>query len=311
MRKLVAVLQGMTITPIVTKRRRWHTRRGGQVQLVNTHKTSFSKLAVGTQRPPNIFMSYEGTVQIRRKCSTEAGALDLLNYYVQIRKLGRFKNEGMGVIEWKKAWIENYQKPQGVRKQSPHVRIRKELPKGELEHGGLPLPIKRLVLYFLLHDFFHTRKHRSKIFYELELEKINLMDTLRRSHDESKPEDLILRTMARFDQFAAMFGRKQYTPVKGRYNLQAQQQDRWLEDRQQLARELSKVANEQGVDEVYSYIYASEELDWLVESRNYGFSSLRTHLLIGANLIVHSYQKGYLDCFLAEMHSSSAEFVVA
>jgi hypothetical protein len=47
------------------------------------------------------------------------------------------------------------------------------------------------------------------------------------------------------------------------------------------------------------------------ESRDYGFSSLRTHLLIGANLIVHSYQKGYLDRFLEEVQSSSVEAVVA
>jgi hypothetical protein len=121
------------------------------------------------------------------------------------------------------------------------------------------------------------------------------MEILRRSHDKEKPNDPLLRIMARFDQFAASLGRTRFAPVKGRYNLQAQQKDQQLEDRQQIAREISLVVNTQDVHGVYSYIFQSEELAWLVESRKYGFSSLRTHLLIGANLIVHSYQKGYLS----------------
>ncbi len=295
MRKLVAVLQGVTVTPIVTNRRRWHTRRGGEVWLLNTRKTAYSKLTVGAHRPPTVFTAYEGTVQIRRKCSTPTGALDLLNYYFQITKLGRFKNEGMGVIEWQQPWIEDFQRVYGARKQPPKVRIRKELPKGKPAHGGLPERITRLLLYFLLHDFFHTQKHKSKIFYELELKDSALVDVLRRSHDKTKPADPVLLTMARFDQFAAILGRTRYAPVKGRYNLPAQQRNQRLAERQQLMREISQVVNESSVYELYRYIYASEELDWLVESRDYGFSSLRTHLLIGANLIVHSYQKGFLS----------------
>jgi hypothetical protein len=121
------------------------------------------------------------------------------------------------------------------------------------------------------------------------------MDILRRSHDKEKLNDPLLWIMARFDQFAASLGRTRFAPVKGRYNLQAQQKDQQLEDRQQIAREISLVVNRQDVHGIYSYIFQSEELAWLVESRKYGFSSLRTHLLIGANLIVHSYQKGYLS----------------
>ncbi len=124
------------------------------------------------------------------------------------------------------------------------------------------------------------------------------MEVLRRSHDRKKPIDPLLPIMAQFDQFAASLGRIRFAPVKGRYNLQAQQKDHQLEDRQQLAKEISQVVNTQDVHGVYSYILASEEPDWLVESRKFGFSSLRTHLLIGANLIVHSYQKGYLsECY--------------
>ncbi|MFQ5980504.1 MAG: hypothetical protein ACE5OZ_20390 [Candidatus Heimdallarchaeota archaeon] len=297
MRKLVAVLQGVTISPIIANSRRWHIRRGGEVRLSNTRKTSYSKLTVGARRPPSVFTAYEGTVQIQRKCSTQAAALDLLNDYVQIKQLGRFQTDGMGEIQWQQSWIEDFQKPYGTRKQLPRVRIRKELPKGQPHHGGLPEPIKQLILYYLLHDFFHTAKHKSKIFYELDLEDPALMEVLRKSHDKGKPTDPFLRIMGRFDQFAASLERTRFAPVKGRYNLQAQQQDQQLEDRQQLAQELSQVVNKQDVHGVYSYIYDSEELDWLVESQKHGFSSLRTHLLIGANLIVHSYQKGYLsDC---------------
>ncbi|MHA2370938.1 MAG: hypothetical protein ACXADX_19155, partial [Candidatus Hodarchaeales archaeon] len=188
-----------------------------------------------------------------------------------------------------------FQGAYGARKQLPKVRIRKELPKGKPAHGGLPERIKRLLLYFLLHDFFHTQTHKSKIFYELELNDSVLMDVLRRSHDKDKPTDPVLLIIGRFDQFAAMLGRTRYAPVKGRYNIQAQQRNQRLAEHQQLAREISQVVNEGSIYELYCYIYASEELDWLVESRDYGFSSLRTHLLTGANLIVHSYQKGFLS----------------
>jgi hypothetical protein len=54
------------------------------------------------------------------------------------------------------------------------------------------------------------------------------------------------------------------------------------------------VVNEKSVYDLYRYIYESEELGWLVETRECGYSSLRTHLLLGANMIVQSYQKGYL-----------------
>jgi hypothetical protein len=117
--------------------------------------------------------------------------------------------------------------------------------------------------------------------------------------------------MSRFDQFAAKIGRTRYAPVKGRYNIPAQQQNKRLEDTTQLAREISQVVNKKSLNELYNYIYRSDQLDWLVESRGYGFSSLRAHLLNGVNLIVHSYQKGYLNHFLEEVYSSSEEAVVA
>jgi hypothetical protein len=187
------------------------------------------------------------------------------------------------------------------------VRIRQELPTGHSKDGGLPSPIKKLILYFMIHDFFHTKKHQSKIFYELELNDIELMNTLRRSHDTQKPEDPFLIAMSRFDQLAAALGRKKYAPVRGRYNFSAQQRNQCLMDPKQLVLDISKVVNEKNLPQIYRYIYESEELDWLVESRNYGFSSLRNHLLIGINLIVHSYQKGYLNKFLNEVYSNSDE----
>ncbi|MFQ5979053.1 MAG: hypothetical protein ACE5OZ_13080 [Candidatus Heimdallarchaeota archaeon] len=303
MRKLAAVLEGKTITPIITKRRSWHIRRGGQVRLLRTRKTAYSKITVGAHRPPSVFYGYEGTVQIRRRCSTETGALTLLNYFLQITKLGRFKNEGMGLIDWQRTWIEDYHKPQGKRKRNPKIRIRQNLPKGKPAHGGLSEGIQRLLLYYLLHDFFKTAKHPSKIFQEIDLDDLDLMEVLRKSHDKVKPDDPFLQTMTRYDQLAAMLGRKRYAPVNDRYNFQAQQNRKRLPDRAQLAREISQVVNEKSVYELYRYIYESEELDWLVETRECGYSSLRTHLLIGANMIVHSYQKGYLG----SLTSSSAQ----
>jgi hypothetical protein len=222
----------------------------------------------------------------------------LLNYFLQITKLGRFKNEGLGLIDWQRTWIEDYQKPQGKRKRIPKIRIRQNLPKGEPAHGGLPEGIQRLLLYYLLHDFFKTKKHPSKIFQELELEDTTLMEALRKSHDKVKPDDPFLQAMAWFDQLAAMLGRKKYAPVNDRYNFQAQQDRKRLADRAQLAREISQVVNEKDVYDLYRYIYESEELDWLVETRECGYSSLRTHLLIGANMIVHSYQNSYLGSLI-------------
>ena len=87
-------------------------------------------------------------------------------------------------------------------------RNRKGLP------HNLPKEIHELIRYSLLHDFFHTPRHRSKI-YEPQLENEKLIEQLRKHHE--KVEDPLIRTFQEYDQRASMITRKICSPIYSRY----------------------------------------------------------------------------------------------
>jgi hypothetical protein len=59
-----------------------------------------------------------------------------------------------------------------------------------------------------------------------------------------------------------------------------------------LASEIAQVS--ENVWKLYDFIYQSQELTQLAESLEYGHSSLKTHLLLIANLIVQDWLAGRL-----------------
>jgi hypothetical protein len=147
-----------------------------------------------------------------------------------------------------------------------------------------------LTRYGLLHDFYNTSAHPSKIYVEPYLKNKGLMDLLRKSHD--KTNNLLINTANIYDRLSSSITRRIRSPTLYRYNWQSLTRKI---DFHKLGKKISEHSD--NVFKLYTYILNSRELKLLNESLNYGHSSLRHHLVLIANLIVNDYLKGQLDDF--------------
>jgi hypothetical protein len=202
-----------------------------------------------------------------------------LRSLLEKKYIGKLQKEGLGEIKWIGGYIELKALKEERSVKGRKLRIRK----------GLPLKLtplqKQLLEYSLLHDFFHTPKHQSKIHYEPLIIDQKLVDRLRNHHN--KTNDPIINKFQYYDRLAASITRKIRSPIISRYNWQAKRKLKKI-DFKQLAKNIQEVANT-NIWNLYSYIYNSKELRVINESMNYGHSSLRNHLLVIANLIVQTF----------------------
>ncbi len=229
---------------------------------------------------PYSFICYLGTLELQFSCKTKQQAMEKLEQLLQIDQIGRFGSEGLGRVQWARGYIRSTHEL--APRKGKRVRIRKGLP------NPLPETVKELLRYALLHDFVHTESHRSKIYQELTLENEALMELLRQHH--VKTTDPLIQTFQEYDRQAARMTRRIRAPITGRYNWQAKIAEI---DFVKLATEIKQVA--ENVWKLYDYIYQSQELKQLTESMEYGHSSLRTHFLLIANLIVQDFLAGQLE----------------
>ena len=133
----------------------------------------------------------------------------------------------------------------------------------------------------LLHDFFHTPRHTSKIYVEIDLEDKDIVTLLRNHHLETQNEMLLL--LKKNDRSSASITRPSYkSPRPDRYNWQSRKKV----DFSLLAKQIANKVNE-GVWKLYRFIYENNDLSQLNESLDHGHTSLQRHLLIMANLIVN------------------------
>ncbi|MFX1536621.1 MAG: hypothetical protein ACFFDI_20585 [Promethearchaeota archaeon] len=95
----------------------------------------------------------------------------------------------------------------------------------------------------------------------------------------------LIQQFQHYDQVAVIITRKIRSPRTSRYNWRAKE----TIDFEQLAQEIKEVTR-QSVWKLYEYIYENEKLDKLTESMEHGYSSLRRHLLLIANLVVQDVQ---------------------
>ncbi|MFW9916439.1 MAG: hypothetical protein ACFFGZ_12610 [Candidatus Thorarchaeota archaeon] len=264
------VLEGEILTPIITKSATFHTE-GCRIRILQPRRRYFNKITTGKPMLPYSFKAYLGKVELSRKIKSIQAAKRKLKELLSIEAIGRFTAEGMGLVDWKLGRIDV--NGQANQSQGRKIRIRKGLPR------FLPKELQRLIQYALLHDFFHTSKHSSKIYVEPELEDLTLIELLRQHHTETENE--LIQQFQRFDRIAAIITRKIRSPRTNRYTWASQAQV----DFEQLAIQIAE-ANKKGVWELYRFIYTSKELEELNESLEHGHNSLRNHLLLVANLIV-------------------------
>ncbi|MCH8906147.1 MAG: hypothetical protein IH840_03575 [Candidatus Heimdallarchaeota archaeon] len=136
------------------------------------------------------YSSYSGELTVTYKCKTAEQAKHKLRSLRRIRSIGRFQNSGMGAIEWTKGKL--LPSPKKRKKWNRRkIKIRKGLP------SNLPRAIQDLILYELLHDFYVTRLHPSKIYVEPDIQNQDLKTMLQRSHDPT--DDILIKVNKRYD----------------------------------------------------------------------------------------------------------------
>ncbi|MHA1166393.1 MAG: hypothetical protein ACTSP4_09035 [Candidatus Hodarchaeales archaeon] len=270
------VLKGTILTPLVTRKTKFRTA-GCLVRIINPRRRYYRKLVVGKPDYPYSFICYLGDIELTRKVSSKQTARKKLVDLVKIDQIGHLACEGLGKIKWIGGYLDDRQVTTSTRTPSFHLKIRKGLPHKLTDEQ------KELLTYALLHDFYHTAKHRSKIYVEPELDDPELVERLRNHHDNT--EDEFILTFQKYDHLAAMITRKIKSPRKNRYNWQASKKV----DFNRLAADISEASG--NVWKLYRFIYQNNELTLLNESLQHGHTSLRQHLLVIANLMVKNIQK--------------------
>jgi len=268
------VVEANIITPIVTK----HTTfwlLGCQANITSIKRRYYSKITAGIKMFPFSYICYVGKLILRFECKNKKIGLTKLNQLRTIRSIGRYSSEGLGQIQWLHSYFQPDSSLTEIKPKRIYgrVKIRKGLP------HNLTAKQQKLIRFGLLHDFFHTSKHRSKIYVEPQI-KDQEMIWLCKNHHEKIDNDLITE-LRKYDAGSAMRTRKIRSPRTTRYNWRSKKRI----DFQKLANEIVEVAD--NVNKLYQYIYTSKELDYLNESFEFGHSSLRVHLLILANLIAN------------------------
>ncbi len=271
-------LQGKFLTPLITKSTKFHLK-GCKARIKAPKRRYINKITVGKPMFPYSFIGYLGKLELSFKCQSKQKAERKLLKLVQIENIGRFAGEGFGKVEWHSgSIIDNY--PLNTKKKSPKIRIRKGLPR------FLPQHVQNLLKYSLLHDFFHTKQHRSKIYVEPNIHDNQLIELLRQHHE--KTENEVIKQFQRYNRISAIITRKIYSPRTNRYNWGSTKNI----DFQALGDKIKVVTN--NIWGLYRFIYESKELASLNESLTHGHTSLRQHLLLMANLIVHDFKNGTL-----------------
>jgi len=121
-----------------------------------------------------------------------------------------FIDDFKDLLEEKKIKYSFSEKQLTFRSKYGKIKIRKGLP------SSLPYEIQELLFYGLLHDFFHTVIHKSKIYLEPQLENQSLVDLLRQSHSDNS--HLLIETFKKYDGIASYLTRRYKAPRTTRYN---------------------------------------------------------------------------------------------
>ncbi len=271
------VVEGSLVTPVISKKPQFVVK-GCKVTIIQPKKRYYTKINTAKPMYPYSFICYLGNIRIEYKHSSATKLKRKLNELLGITNIGKYQRDGLGQIQWTRGKIERKSTYSSDINPKRKLRIRK----------GLPLNLtsvqQELLRYALLHDFFHTPIHQSKIYVEPPLDDENFVERLRNHHE--KIYDPLISIFQVYDQWAAMITRKIRSPVTSRYTWQAKKMREKI-DFNKLAHEIKEVST--NIWALYGYIYNSKKLQYLTESMNHGHNTLRNHLLVIANLIVQDH----------------------
>ncbi|PWI48454.1 hypothetical protein CEE45_06895 [Candidatus Heimdallarchaeota archaeon B3_Heim] len=274
------LLEGRLITPIITKKTHFKIH-GCKAMIQNPRRRYYTKIQTAKPMYPYSFICYLGKLTLEYRHESLQNLKHKLITLLQLTHLGKLQGEGLGEIQWTRISFQNKPTDSRVKIKTPKLRIRKGLPL------KLSIEQQELLKYALLHDFFHTSKHQSKIYQEPPLTDQSLVKRLQQHHE--KTNDPLIRKFQYYDRLAASITRKIRSPVISRYNWQAKrtlQKINFIK----LAKNIQEVTNT-NIWNLYRYIYESKELKLLNESMNHGHTTLHNHLIVIANLIVQDFER--------------------
>jgi hypothetical protein len=199
-----------------------------------------------------------------------------LDHAFTFDSIGRYTHEGMGQIVWRS--VKQLQKKpfRNLRK----IKIRKMLPK-------LSDTQENLLKAFLLHDFVHTEKHRSKIYNAVDIidEEVYQLAKNHHNYNFDERELPLLSTLQYYDRLSAMNSRKFRWSASSRYRMDVLEEI----DFDMLKREIE--SRQYSLCALYSYVYKSCVLDKINEALKFGFSFLKNHLLLMVNLYIDDFHR--------------------
>ncbi|MFQ5979759.1 MAG: hypothetical protein ACE5OZ_16640 [Candidatus Heimdallarchaeota archaeon] len=264
------------MTPVIAKKREFYSE-GCKIRINGPKRRYYNKINSGKPMYPYSFIGFLGRIELRRKIHSKKAAQQKLSEFLEIEAIGRYTSEGMGLINWISGKLE---RSTNAEKRLPRVKIRQGLPQ------FLPLEVQRLIQVGILHDFFNTTRHGSKIYVEPKLEDLELTKLCRNHHGPST-EKIILQ-FQKYDRLAARMTRRFRSPRVNRYTWSSQGKVDFVK----LAEKIAEI-NKQGVWKLYKFIHENKELEHLNESLEYGHSSVKRHLLLIGNLIVRDYLRTF------------------
>jgi len=262
MPKKWAKLIGVTKTPVVSKKRHFGIKGIGVIT-INGRPRVFGKLKKGERRAPKTYRAWYGDIEffVPEHKLDQALAID---------SIGGYTHEGMGQIIWKRV--------QEIKKSlytPSRIKIRKMLPKLSEVH-------EKLMIAMLLHDFVHTERHPSKIYNEINITDEEIYKLVKNHHNYKMDERELplLSTLQYYDRFSASISRKFRWFASSRYRADIQEEI----DFDALKNELE--SRQHSLYALYTFIRKNQVLDKINEALPFGFSSLKNHLLLMANLYI-------------------------
>ncbi|WP_287586423.1 hypothetical protein [Candidatus Borrarchaeum sp.] len=262
-------MRGITTTPIVSKRRHFFHKLG--VVTIQGRPRVVGKLKKGERRAPKTYRAWYGNIEfiVPENKLDEALAID---------SIGRYTHEGMGQIIWKT--VSKIKKPLHTSKK---IRIRKKLPKlSDMQN--------KLICAMLLHDFVNTERHTSKIYTEVSIVDDDVYNLVKNHHNYDIDVRVLplLSILQYYDRLSASISRKFRWTAFSRYRVVESENI----DFDALKKEIE--LQQHSPYALYTFIRKCQDLNMINESLKFGFSSLKNHLLLIANLYLDDIQDGVL-----------------
>lgn len=279
------ILEGRLLTPLLSstsffkKHGCWFNIVGDLTTKRKPRRSYVGHLVKGERKAPNLLLAFRGFVKVTCVDHDEKRGRKKMERILAFDNLGSKKNQGFGKVKWLNFKVEAYKKEMLKRKKK--FKIRKGL------GVNYPMPLQRLLIALMLHDFVHTEKHPSKIYQEITIADEEIREACLNHHNDKINGNQLVKIIKYYDAFASYITRKKTIKTIARYDF-----DKGKIDFEELVEEIEKRSD--SAYKLYSFIYQSNELKRIVESLSYKKSSLRTHLLIIVNLAINGYHMGTL-----------------